>query len=69
MTFINYNAGDFITGVMSNGSIVADYLNVSSDGDAMTFIFFKSLSVTQTINNTKKTFKGCWVQWKNPRDW
>ena len=69
MTFINYNAGDFITGVLSNGSIVADYFKLESDGDAMAFIFFKSLSVTQTFDKTKKTFKGCWVQWKNPRDW
>ena len=69
MTFINYNAGDFITGVLSNGSIVADYFKLVSDGDAMAFIFFKSLSVTQTFDKTKKTFKGCWVQWKNPRDW
>lgn len=69
MTFINYNTGDFITGVLSNGSIVADYFKLESDGDAMAFIFFKSLSVTQTFDKTKKTFKGCWVQWKNPREW
>lgn len=44
-------------------------LIIDSEGDAMAFIYFKDLVKTVTVNNVKKTYKGCWVQWKNPRVW
>ena len=39
--------------------------DIQSEGDAMTFIYFPNL--TCTINNVK--YHGCWMQWKNPRQW
>lgn len=47
-------------------------MRIQSESDAMTLVFFKSLEYT--VYDTKysggsKTFKGCWVQWKNPRIW
>lgn len=47
-------------------------LKIGSESDAMTFVFFKSLQYTvydKKYSGGSKTFKGCWVQWKNPRDW
>ena len=47
-------------------------LKLGSESDAMTFVFFKSLQYTvydKKYSGGSKTFKGCWVQWKNPRDW
>jgi len=47
-------------------------LKLSNESDAMTFVFFKSLQYTvydKKYSGGSKTFKGCWVQWKNPRDW
>ena len=39
--------------------------DIQSEGDAMTFIYFPNL--TCTIDNVK--YHGCWMQWKNPRQW
>ena len=47
-------------------------LKIGSESDAMTLVFFKSLEYTvydKKYIGGSKTFKGCWVQWKNPRDW
>ena len=44
-------------------------LKIESEGDAMTFIYFKGLQLNVTKNNITTTYKGCWVQWKNPREW
>ena len=47
-------------------------LKIDSESDAMTFVFFKSLQYTvydKKYSGGSKTFKGCWVQWKNPRAW
>lgn len=56
-----------------NGNNVYTYgdsqLAIDSEGDAMVFVYFKDLIKTVTVNNVKKTYKGCWVQWKNPRVW
>ena len=47
-------------------------LKIDSESDAMTLVFFKSLEYTvydKKYSGGSKTFKGCWVQWKNPRAW
>lgn len=44
-------------------------LKIESEGDAMTFVYFKDLQLSVTKNNITTTYKGCWVQWKNPRTW
>lgn len=43
----------------------ATSVSIISEGDAMCFIFFPTLTVT--MNNY--TYHGCWIQWKAPRDW
>jgi len=47
----------------------SDPLVIHSEGDAMTFVYFKDLQLSVTKNNITTTYKGCWVQWKNPREW
>lgn len=47
----------------------SDPLKIESEGDAMTFVYFKDLQLSVTKNNITTTYKGCWVQWKNPRTW
>lgn len=52
--------------------IVDANLNIDSESQAMILVFFKSLEYTvhdEKYNGGSKTFKGCWVQWKNPRMW
>lgn len=44
-------------------------LKIDSEGDAMTLIYFKDLQLSVTKNNITTTYKGCWVQLKNPRSW
>ena len=46
------------TGLVQTG------IGIHSPGDAMTFIFHGSLTTTKYAN-----CKGCWVQYKHPRDW
>ena len=44
--------------------LVQTSLGIQSPGDAMTFIFHGSLTTTKYAN-----CKGCWVQYKHPREW
>ena len=44
--------------------LVRTGIGIHSPGDAMTFIFHGSLTTTNYAN-----CKGCWVQYKHPRDW
>lgn len=59
--FILYDANSYATS--------ADPLRIASEGDAMTFIYFKNLVYSVTKNNVTTTYKGGWIQWKNPREW
>ena len=47
-----------------DAGLVQTDLGIQSPGDAMTFIFHGSLTTTKYAN-----CKGCWVQYKHPRDW
>ena len=60
-TYILYDNNSFATS--------SEPLKIESEGDAMTFIYFKDLQLNVTKNNITTTYKGCWVQWKNPREW
>ena len=60
-TYILYDANSYATS--------SEPLKIESEGDAMTFIYFKDLQLNVTKNNITTTYKGCWVQWKNPREW
>ena len=60
-TYILYDANSYATS--------SEPLKIESEGDAMTFIYFKDLQLRVTKNNITTTYKGCWVQWKNPRAW
>lgn len=60
-TYILYDDNSYATS--------SDPLKIESEGDAMTFIYFKDLQLRVTKNNITTTYKGCWVQWKNPRTW
>lgn len=60
-TYILYNDNSYATS--------SEPLKIESEGDAMTFIYFKDLQLRVTKNNITTTYKGCWVQWKNPRTW
>lgn len=60
-TYILYDANSYATN--------SDPLKIESEGDAMTFVYFKDLQLSVTKNNITTTYKGCWVQWKNPRTW
>lgn len=60
-TYILYDANSYATN--------SDPLKIGSEGDAMTFVYFKDLQLSVTKNNITTTYKGCWVQWKNPRTW
>lgn len=60
-TYILYDANSYATS--------SEPLKIESEGDAMTFIYFKDLQLRVTKNNITTTYKGCWVQWKNPRTW
>lgn len=48
---------------VDQGLIQTD-LGINSPGDAMTFIFHGALTTSKYSN-----CKGCWVQYKHPRDW
>jgi hypothetical protein len=48
-----------------NNDEEVESLLLNSEGDAMCFVFFPTLSVT--MNNY--TYYGCWIQWKAPRNW
>ena len=60
-TYILYDNNSYATN--------SDPLKIESEGDAMTFVYFKDLQLSVTENNITTTYKGCWVQWKNPRTW
>lgn len=60
-TYILYDDNSYATS--------SEPLKIESEGDAMTFIYFKDLQLKVTKNNITTTYKGCWVQWKNPRTW
>lgn len=60
-TYILYDNNSYATS--------SEPLKIESEGDAMTFIYFKDLQLNVTKNNITTTYKGCWVQWKNPREW
>ena len=60
-TYILYDDNSYATN--------SDPLKIESEGDAMTFVYFKDLQLSVTKNNITTTYKGCWVQWKNPRAW
>ena len=60
-TYILYDDNSYATN--------SDPLKIESEGDAMTFVYFKDLQLSVTKNNITTTYKGCWVQWKNPRTW
>lgn len=60
-TYILYDNNSYATS--------SEPLKIESEGDAMTFIYFKGLQLNVTKNNITTTYKGCWVQWKNPREW
>lgn len=60
-TYILYDANSYATNSAP--------LKIESEGDAMTFVYFKDLQLSVTKNNITTTYKGCWVQWKNPRTW
>lgn len=60
-TYILYDNNSYATS--------SEPLKIESEGDAMTFIYFKDLQINVTKNNITTTYKGCWVQWKNPREW
>lgn len=60
-TYILYDNNSYATN--------SDPLKIGSEGDAMTFVYFKDLQLSVTKNNITTTYKGCWVQWKNPRTW
>lgn len=60
-TYILYDNNSYATS--------SEPLKIESEGDAMTFIYFKDLQLRVTKNNITTTYKGCWVQWKNPRTW
>lgn len=60
-TYILYDNNSYATS--------SEPLKIQSEGDAMTFIYFKGLQLNVTKNNITTTYKGCWVQWKNPREW
>lgn len=60
-TYILYDNNSYATS--------SEPLKIESEGDAMTFIYFKDLQLSVTKNNITTTYKGCWVQWKNPRTW
>lgn len=60
-TYILYDDNSYATS--------SEPLKIESEGDAMTFIYFKDLQLNVTKNNITTTYKGCWVQWKNPREW
>lgn len=60
-TYILYDNNSYATS--------SEPLKIESEGDAMTFIYFKDLQLIVTKNNITTTYKGCWVQWKNPRTW
>lgn len=60
-TYILYDDNSYATS--------SEPLKIESEGDAMTFIYFKDLQLRVTKNNITTTYKGCWVQWKNPRTW
>lgn len=60
-TYILYDNNSYATN--------SDPLKIESEGDAMTFVYFKDLQLSVTKNNITTTYKGCWVQWKNPRTW
>ena len=40
-------------------------VSFAAGGDAMCFVFFP----TMQLERDGKTYRGCWVQWKAPRDW
>ena len=40
-------------------------VSFAARGDAMCFVFFP----TMQLERDGKTYRGCWVQWKAPRDW
>lgn len=60
-TYILYDNNSYATS--------SEPLKIESEGEAMTFIYFKDLQLRVTKNNITTTYKGCWVQWKNPRTW
>lgn len=72
-TYKEYVSGSWVertgpTAIMMDGASYrykTDPLDVESEGDAMEFVFFGDLSTT--YNGT--TYRGIWVQWKNPRVW
>ena len=73
-TFVTYSTESCDTFmVVDDQEYIADAnLNIDSESQAMTFVFFKSLEYTvhdEKYEGGSKTFKGCWVQWKNPRKW
>lgn len=72
-TYKEYVSGSWVettspTAILCDGSVYKYYtdpLDVESEGDAMEFVFFGDLSTT--VSGT--TYRGIWVQWKNPRTW
>lgn len=57
-SYISFNAGDAVGG--------SDNLRIDSKGDAMELVYHRDIELTS--NNVVK-YRGCWVQYKNPRDW
>ena len=72
-TYKEYVSGSLVertgpTAIMCNGAdykLRTDLLDIASEGDAMEFVFFGDLSTTIS----GMTYRGIWVQWKNPREW
>jgi hypothetical protein len=50
---------------LKDGDVEVASMSLESEGDACTFVFFPNF--TCVIDSY--TYVGCWVQWKNPRDW
>lgn len=51
--------------VSGRGTYDTEKMEIASEYDAMELVYFRDL--VATVNGT--TYRGGWVQWKNPRDW
>ena len=66
-SYIYYNGSDYVYPILEQGNIDKEKssLAISSEGDAMEFVYIKGLYSSGGTQGSH----GCWVQFKNPREW
>ena len=66
-SYIYYNGSAYVYPILEQGNIVKEQssLAMSAEGDAMELVYIKNLYSSGGTQGCH----GCWVQFKNPRDW